>query len=55
MLQEQFDLAGSQHACARTMTNSVAWFNHCNIRQIALTGISGNMKVCSEFFLSLLE
>ena len=55
MLQEQFESAGSQHACSRTMddgqwTNSVGWFSLCNIRQSALTGISGNMKVCSELF-----
>ena len=31
-------------------TNSVGWFSVCNIRQSAHTGISGNIKVCSEFF-----
>ena len=53
MLQEQFESAGSQHACARTIvlwTNGVGWFNPCNIRQSALTGISGNLKACSELF-----
>ena len=28
----------------------VGWFDLCNIRQIALIGISGNMKVYSELF-----
>ena len=30
--------------------NSVDWFNLCNINQSAITGISANMKVCSELF-----
>ena len=31
-------------------TNTVGWFNLCNISYSALTGISGNMKVYSELF-----
>ena len=60
MLQEQFESADSQHACSRTMddgqwTNSVGWFSLCNIRQSALTGISGNRRYVQNCFLSLLE
>ena len=47
MLQEQFESALS---ILELWTNSVGWFKLCNIKQSAVTGISGNMKVCSEFF-----
>ena len=36
-------------------TNSVGWFNLCNIRQSALTGISGNLNVCSELFFTIVR
>ena len=45
--QEQFESGVSM---PEVWTNSVGWFNRCNIRQSALTGTLRNMKVCSELF-----
>ena len=48
MLQEQFESAGSQHACVRAIDQQ------CRLVQ-PLLHISGNMKVCSELFFIIVK
>ena len=50
MLQEQLSQQAVSIPVPELWAKSVGWFNLCNIRQSALTGISGNMKVCSQLF-----
>ena len=35
--------------------DSLAWFKLCKIRYSAFRNISGNMRICSQFLLSLLK
>ena len=48
-------VSSTQHTRTMEQYNSVSWFKLCIIRQSALTGISGNMKVKNQTWLLVLE
>ena len=50
--QEQFESGVSM---PELWANSEGWFNLCNIKQSALTGILRNMKICSQLFFIIIK